>query len=163
VAGSALDLPFEDGSLDFVYTVGVLHHLMGTRDQEAAFGEVARVLRPGGVLIVHETNPRNPVFRLYMGYVFPVLKSIDEGVELWIEPASWRRVPGLVLERIEYFTFLPDFLPRALLRMVLPLERWLERSRLKPYSVHYMAVLRRPVEPSRPTAEAALATADATA
>jgi ubiquinone/menaquinone biosynthesis C-methylase UbiE len=85
VAGSALTLPFPDESIDFVYTVGVLHHLDGETAQREASAEVARVLKPGGAFIVHETNPRNPLFRLYMGYVFPVLRSIDEGIEHWIE------------------------------------------------------------------------------
>jgi predicted TPR repeat methyltransferase len=67
VAGSALTLPFPDESIDFVYTVGVLHHLDGETAQREASAEVARVLKPGGAFIVHETNPRNPLFRLYMG------------------------------------------------------------------------------------------------
>jgi SAM-dependent methyltransferase len=148
VTGSGLQLPFADASVDYVYTVGVLHHLIGPGWQETACREVGRVLRPGGVFIVHETNPRNPLFRLYMGYLFPVLRSIDEGIERWIEADRWRAVEGMRLERIEYFTFLPDFLPRALLQGVLPLERWLERSRLRRYSVHYMAVLRKPPSPT---------------
>jgi hypothetical protein len=48
------------------------------------------------------------------------------------------------VERIEYFTFLPDFTPRAVLPWALRLERRLERGRWREYSAHYMAVLRRP-------------------
>lgn len=144
VTASGLQLPFADESVDFVYTVGVLHHLIGPGWQETACREVSRVLRPGGVFAVHETNPRNPLFRLYMGYLFPVLRSIDEGIERWIDAEQWNDVDPMRLERVEYFTFLPDFLPRALLRAVLPLEHWLERSPLRRYSVHYMAVLRKP-------------------
>lgn len=161
VTGSGTALPFGDGSLDFVYTVGVLHHLTGPGQQAEALAEVTRVLRPGGALVVHETNPRNPVFRLYMGYVFPVLKSIDEGIERWIDPRAWKDTPALELERVEYFTFLPDFLPRALLKAILPLERRLERSRLRPYSVHYMAVLRKPAQPATGAADALAAAAAA--
>jgi SAM-dependent methyltransferase len=143
VAGSALTLPFPDGSLDFIYTVGVLHHLDGVAAQHQAGLEVARVLKPGGVFIVHETNPRNPLFRLYMGYVFPILRSIDEGIEHWIEPERWSNAPGLALDNVHYFTFLPDFLPRSLMRLALPLERRLERGPLRHFSVHYMATLRK--------------------
>ncbi|MGH7502338.1 MAG: lysylphosphatidylglycerol synthase domain-containing protein [Longimicrobiales bacterium] len=143
VAGSALALPFPDASLDFVYTVGVLHHLDGEAAQRSACVEVARVLKPGGVFVVHETNPRNPLFRLYMGYVFPILRSIDEGIEHWIDPDRWRASPDLELEDVRYFTFLPDFLPRSLMRIVLPLERRLEAGPLRTYSVHYMAAMRK--------------------
>jgi 2-polyprenyl-3-methyl-5-hydroxy-6-metoxy-1,4-benzoquinol methylase len=38
-------LAFRDAVFDFVFSWGVLHH---TRDMEAAIGEMARVLKPGG-------------------------------------------------------------------------------------------------------------------
>ena len=142
-AASAIHLPFADSTFDFVYTIGVLHHLPGPEAQEQACREVARVLKPGGAFIVHESNPRNPLFRFYMGYLFPVLKSIDEGTEWWIDSAQWQRRARLHLERIHYFTFLPDFLPAGLMRPFLALERWLEGTRARSYSVHYAAVLRR--------------------
>lgn len=46
---SVLDLPFPDGSFDFVHCNGVLHH---TPDARAGFRELARVLRDGGALYV---------------------------------------------------------------------------------------------------------------
>jgi ubiquinone/menaquinone biosynthesis C-methylase UbiE len=149
-AGSALSLPFRRESFDFVYTIGVLHHLPGEAAQETAFGEVMRVLKPGGVFIVQETNPRNVLFRFYMGYVFPILKSIDDGTEWWIEPARWTVATGMTLQNIRYFTFMPDFVPRIFMRPTLALERRLEASRFRTGSVHYMAVLQKPVPAGGP-------------
>lgn len=143
LAGDGMRLPFADRSLDFVFVIGVLHHLPGRAAQAEAFREIARVLRPGGRLLVHESNPRNPLFRFYMTYAFPILKRIDEGTEWWIHPDTWSAVPGLALERIRYFTFLPDFIPRVLMRPALAIERLLEDGPTYPYSAHYFAVLRR--------------------
>lgn len=53
VEGSALDLPFDDGSFDRVIAAEVLEHIA---DDRGALAEFARVLRPGGVLAV--TVPR---------------------------------------------------------------------------------------------------------
>lgn len=143
-AGNALALPFRDASFDFVFTVGVLHHLSGAEEQEAACREVLRVLKPGGHFIVHETNPRNPLFRFYMGYVFPILRTIDMGTEWWIQPERWKHVQGLHLVALDYFTFLPDFIPRWLMGLSGQIERYLESSPLRPFSVHYMATARKP-------------------
>lgn len=144
LAGSALELPFADGSLDFVYTIGVLHHLPGREAQQVALGEIERVLKPGGRFLVHESNPRNPLFRFYMGYLFPILKSIDEGTEWWIDPRFWEGVGTLELEDVRYFTFLPDFTPRALMGPAVAFERLLEQGPTRAYSAHYMAVLQKP-------------------
>lgn len=53
VQGSALDLPFEDASFDRVIAAEVMEHI---GDDRAALRELARVVRPGGVLAV--TVPR---------------------------------------------------------------------------------------------------------
>ena len=47
--GSVLDLPFPDDAFDLVFSHGVLHHVP---DILRAQGEIARVLRPGGELVV---------------------------------------------------------------------------------------------------------------
>jgi len=44
------DLPFADGSLDFAYSLGVLHHVPDTR---AALRSCARVLKPGAPFLVY--------------------------------------------------------------------------------------------------------------
>jgi SAM-dependent methyltransferase/uncharacterized membrane protein YbhN (UPF0104 family) len=142
-AGSAMTLPFRDGSLDFVYAVGVLHHLPDRAAQRAAYLEVCRVLKPGGRFVVHETNTRNPLFRFYMGYVFPLLKKIDEGTEWWIQPWQFHTIAGLKPVEIRFFTFMPDFIPAWMMKPCLAVDRWLERSRFRSYAVHYVAVMER--------------------
>lgn len=146
---SGLALPFADASFDFVYTIGVLHHMTGAGEQDRACEELSRVLKPGGVLVVQETNTLNPLFRFYMGYVFPILSRIDEGTERWLPPQRWRTTPGLALESVEHFTFLPDFIPRSLLPPFVALERKLEAGSLARFSVHYQATLRKPVHAAK--------------
>ncbi len=143
VQADALQLPYPDHSLDFVYTIGVLHHLPGAEYQARVADEVSRILKPGGVFIVHETNPHNPLFRFYMGYLFPILRSIDEGTEYWINPEAWSGLQSLLLLDLQYFTFIPDFLPKTMTACLLSLENRLESSRFRPFSVHYMAVLQK--------------------
>lgn len=142
--GSALAIPAADASVDFVYSINVLHHLPSLEAQRAAFREMLRVLRPGGVIFLHEINTTNPLFRFYMGYVFPSLNCIDEGVERWLLPRALSAYTDAAVVDIRYFTFFPDFLPQALVHLGAPVERWLEHSPLRAYSAHYMAVLRKP-------------------
>ncbi len=56
VAASAYHLPLADHALDAVVTVRLLHHL---DDLGAAFGELARVLRPGGTYVLEHANKRH--------------------------------------------------------------------------------------------------------
>ncbi len=49
--GSALDLPFDDGSFDLVWTE---HAQMNIEDKTKFYSEMARVLKPGGRLAFHD-------------------------------------------------------------------------------------------------------------
>lgn len=53
VVGSALELPFEDGSFDLVYSVASIKHWP---DRRRGLSECVRVLRPGGWLLVVEAD-----------------------------------------------------------------------------------------------------------
>ena len=61
LAGDAGRLPFRDGSVDAVLVVDAFHHLP---DQRAALSEAARVIAPGGVIVVREFDPTHPLGRL---------------------------------------------------------------------------------------------------
>jgi ubiquinone/menaquinone biosynthesis C-methylase UbiE len=141
-AGSATDLPFADGSFDFAYAINMLHHVQGQDRRRKVMQEIARVVRPGGLVFLHEMNTQNPLFRFYMGYLFPILRKIDEGTEEWILPSELPTIDGQVWdEAIYYFTFLPEFIPLGVMRRFRALEHYLERSRLRRYSAHFMATL----------------------
>lgn len=56
VLGDAHHIPFEDASFDTVVCVRVIHHF---EDLEAVFGEFARLLKPGGSLLIEFANKRH--------------------------------------------------------------------------------------------------------
>ena len=74
VAGSAERIPVPDGSVDAALLSYVIHHV---GDREACARELARVLRPGGVVIVRsafrESLAQVPFFRW-----FPTALALDE-------------------------------------------------------------------------------------
>ncbi len=55
-------LPFRDASFDWIVSNSSLDHFDSREDLERALGEVARVLGPGGVLLLTLDNPRNPLY-----------------------------------------------------------------------------------------------------
>ena len=60
---SVLELPFEDGTFDYVYSIGCLHH---TGDLPKSIREVHRVLAPGGRAVVMLYN-RHSLRQLMFG------------------------------------------------------------------------------------------------
>jgi SAM-dependent methyltransferase/uncharacterized membrane protein YbhN (UPF0104 family) len=139
-----MNIPYPNAAFDFAYSINVLHHVPQREKQVQLLEEVMRTLRPGGIFLLHEINIENPIFRGYMSYLFPLLKSIDDGTELWLRPTRLPTISrGQWLPHITYFTFLPDFLSPFMLKLLRPWEQWLESSSLCHYSAHYMAVLQR--------------------
>jgi SAM-dependent methyltransferase len=57
-------LPFAGGGFDLIFSDSTLDHLPQASDILVALGELARVLRPGGRLILTLDNAANPVVRL---------------------------------------------------------------------------------------------------
>jgi demethylmenaquinone methyltransferase/2-methoxy-6-polyprenyl-1,4-benzoquinol methylase len=80
VLADALQLPFETGSFD---CVTVAFGLRNMADWDAALGEMSRVLRAGGYLLVLDFSlPRGalrPVYRFYLHRCLPLLASLVTG------------------------------------------------------------------------------------
>lgn len=66
----ATQLPFGDDTFDFVYSIGVLHHVP---DTEAACREVSRVVRPGGKIRIMLYGRVSYHYYLVSGLVFPLI------------------------------------------------------------------------------------------
>jgi SAM-dependent methyltransferase len=69
----AESLTFPDQSFDLICSTAVLHHL----DLRKGFGEIARVLRPGGSAVFMEPLGHNPVINLYRWWT-PAMRTPDE-------------------------------------------------------------------------------------
>lgn len=69
-------LPFDDGAFDVAFASCVLHHVP-VGDWAGFASEMARVLRPGGMAVVFEHNPYNPVTRRIVSTC-----PLDEGAVL---------------------------------------------------------------------------------
>jgi SAM-dependent methyltransferase len=53
-------LPYEDASFDVAFTICVIHHVPPSQWNNFA-SEMRRVLKPGGLALIFEHNPRNPL------------------------------------------------------------------------------------------------------
>jgi SAM-dependent methyltransferase len=111
-------LPNASASLDVVFAACVLHHIRPA--ERAAFVlEMRRVTRPGGLVVVFEHNPVNPLTRLAVSRC-----EFDEGVELLSRRSTARLLgeSGLVDLESAYIVFFPWE------RRPLPtIERWIRR------------------------------------
>jgi demethylmenaquinone methyltransferase/2-methoxy-6-polyprenyl-1,4-benzoquinol methylase len=61
IRGRAEALPFSDAAFDRVLVVDALHHFA---DPPSAMGEIARVLRPGGRVVIEEFDADRAVVRM---------------------------------------------------------------------------------------------------
>ncbi len=74
VQGDATALPFPDNTFDIAYSFAVVHHIPGRELQKKFFSEAARVLSPGGTLIITSWQLWRP---RYLSRLLPqLLRSI---------------------------------------------------------------------------------------
>jgi SAM-dependent methyltransferase len=65
VEGDATAMPFDDGRFSGAVTFTMLHHVPTAELQDAMFREVARVLRPGGLLVASDGVARDELAALH--------------------------------------------------------------------------------------------------
>lgn len=94
--GSAIDLPFDSGIFDVVWTE---HTQMNISDKEKFYGELSRVLKPGGRLVFHdifgtEINPYYPTpwaeygelsFLLTQDEAKTIMEKSNLTIDKWID------------------------------------------------------------------------------
>ena len=84
--GNALEMPFHDGLFDLVWTE---HAQMNIRDKAGFYGEIARVLKPGGQFAFHD------IFQGEAGEVrFPVPWAGDASISFLITPPRGAATPA---------------------------------------------------------------------
>jgi SAM-dependent methyltransferase len=125
---SGTALPFADGSFDLVICVAVMHHIAAADAVRATLGEMVRVSRPGGRVLVWDHNPRNPYWGRLMARV-----PQDTGDERLIgeaELAAGLEEAGADIVLATQLGWVPDFVPPRAIGAAAALERVLERAPL---------------------------------
>lgn len=112
-------LPLADASIDGAFACCVFHHIP-PEDHAAALAELRRVLKPGGLLMIYEHNPLNPLTVRAVNTC-----PLDENAILIGAPTLQRRclAAGFTSSKHDYRVFFP-----AALKALRPAEnllRWL--------------------------------------
>lgn len=103
IAADGLRTPFADESFHLVIAVCVLHHVP-VEERAAFLAEAARITRRGGLVLLCEHNPWNPLTRLVVGRC-----ELDHDAVLLAQPEARRRLiaAGLSNVRSRYILFFP--------------------------------------------------------
>ncbi|MFV2057439.1 MAG: class I SAM-dependent methyltransferase [Thiohalomonadales bacterium] len=142
--GNALSLDFEDNAFDLATLIGVLHHIYSRDDQLKAIREALRVVKPGGTVLIRESNLINPLFRLFWNYIFPLTAKIDRfGGENWIPAKYLASVFGDQVDSVRFFTFIPSFTPKWMFPVATRIEQRLENGRFSKLAAHYVLALKK--------------------
>ena len=125
-------LPYEEGSFDLAFAINVVHHVPPAH-WPGFVGELARVLRPGGVAVLIEHNPLNPLTRLAVARC-----EFDDDAVLLGRKHALTLLRGAGLEPVEtrYILFFPWRSAR--------LRRAERRLAALPAGAQYLAAARRP-------------------
>ncbi len=140
VRGDIERLPFADGSFAAVTNEGVVEHWLERDARVAVLREMARVVRPGGVVAVYVPNGRHPLVRWWYWTKYPgfvTSASVPWHRYGWRELADDLRAAGLTevtadgLSPYSTLAVWPNWwILRALaagLRRLLPEPQWLRR------------------------------------
>jgi ubiquinone/menaquinone biosynthesis C-methylase UbiE len=153
VQGSGTALPFADDTFDLVLSVAVMHHIADPDEVHRALGEMVRVAKPSGRILLWDHNPRNPYWKSLMARV-----PQDTGDERLI--ADHELIAGLEESGAEILLsaqlgLVPDFTPERALGLVAAAERAAERiPLLRRLCAHNVILatkrdLRRPAGPAQ--------------
>jgi SAM-dependent methyltransferase len=97
-------LPFADASFEVAFAICVVHHVPPAQ-WSAFFRDMLRVLVPGGLLVICEHNPINPLTRLVVSKI-----EFDRDAVLIRAGrcAALARQAGAVDSKVQFITFLPS-------------------------------------------------------
>jgi SAM-dependent methyltransferase len=141
VQGDGAALPFPDRAFDGAITVAALHHIFEPPKVAATIGEMLRVTRSSGVVVIWDHNPLNPYWPLLMRR----LPQDDEDTRLVPAGEILRAVHAAGADEVTVVRsgWVPDFAPAWALGAFQGVEAALERLPLvRELSAHNVVVAR---------------------
>ena len=118
-------LPFRDGGFDLAITIATLHHITDPNLIARTLTGMVRVVRPGGVVVAWDHNPKNP----YWPYLMKRLPQ-DSGDERLVpleEIVGAFSGAGAVAIRSARTGLVPEFAPAPLMPLFRIVEAVVER------------------------------------
>jgi len=151
VAADVRALPFPAGAFDGVLSTSTLDHFEAIDDLHRALRELRRVIRPAGRLVLTLDNPANPLIRLRNALPPDVARRTGLApfqVGCTLAEASGRaalEAAGFEVENSAHLLHAPHVVGTRLARfdwwerVALPRTERLGRTRLAPFTGHYVA------------------------
>jgi SAM-dependent methyltransferase len=103
------ELPFADASIDLAFAINVVHHVPAPK-RPGFTAELRRIVRPGGLAVVIEHNPFNPLTRIAVGRC-----AFDKGAVLLTQSSLARLLTQAGMKAVEqrYIIFTTSDRPRV--------------------------------------------------
>jgi len=139
------NLPLRSNNFDFCFCINVLHHLPSVDSQENFLDEMIRVVKPKGYIFVFDLSQKNPLFAFYLKHIFPKLRVIDEGDELFFSENDIIKLTRskAKLINVEFYSFLPDIVPKFMMNIITRIETLIEKTIFKKFAMHQVIVLKK--------------------
>lgn len=110
VVGDVRAIPFADGSVDAVYSMGTVEHFEAT---DLALEEIFRVVKPGGHAVIGVPNRHDPFLRPLLSAALQAVGLYAYGAEKSYSRRTFRRMlerTGFVVEAETAILFIPGWL-----------------------------------------------------
>lgn len=91
--GDISSLPFKDNSFDAVLYIATIHHIPRSEERRRSLGEVKRILKPGGRVLVSAWAQEQDKFREYLE------KPVPEGLDYGDTFLPWTMKDGRTFQR----------------------------------------------------------------
>ena len=127
------NIPFADNSFDFIFSLGVLHHIP---DTEGAIKKIYEKLRPGGYFLVYlyySLDNRGKIYKI----IFTLSNSVRK-----IISGMPKVIKQIMAEIISFTVYLPFVFLARICKALFPRKEWYKKIPLSYYHNKSLTIIR---------------------